>query len=174
MFEVFCARHASELKRHANIAADEFLKLFKLALGIDEVLGDVVGKERLAGRFEFADLLRTEFDAGVLLVVEFLAALVDALVLESGGVVVEKFFDLVVQLDHGWIAGDVLAEFAGFDDQGGVVGGNGHGADLNPMAADVHGDLPLAFCEFADWCFRRDKAPHRGFDFVEFPNRHGH
>ena len=50
--------------------------------------------KRVAGAFELADLRGTQLDAGVLLVMQLLAALVDALILEAGGVVAQEALDV--------------------------------------------------------------------------------
>ena len=81
--------------------------MFELALGLDEVGGDFVGEERLAGGLELADFLSSELNAGVLLVVKFLAALVHALILEACGIVIQEALDLVLQLQVGGIADDL-------------------------------------------------------------------
>ena len=81
--------------------------MFELALGFDEVGGDFVSEERLAGGLELADFLSSELNAGVLLVVKFLAALVHALILEACGIVIQEALDLVLQLQVGGIADDL-------------------------------------------------------------------
>ena len=81
--------------------------MFELALGLDEVGGDFVGEERLAGGLELADFLGSELDAGVLLLVELFAALVHALVLEAGGIVIEELLDLFLQLEVDRVADDL-------------------------------------------------------------------
>ena len=77
-------RHAAQLQGHADILADVFLEFFKLLLGIEKSGGHLVLEEGLAGGFEFTDFGGTKLDAGMLLLVEFLAALVDALILQAG------------------------------------------------------------------------------------------
>ena len=76
-----------------------FCRLSKLLLGGEKLAGDLVFKKRLARGFELADLRGTELDAGVLLLVQFLAALMHALVLKAGGIVAQETFDVALKLE---------------------------------------------------------------------------
>ena len=53
-------------------------------MGGQEIASDFVFKQSIAGAFELADFRCAKFDTGVLFVMQLLAALVDALVLEAG------------------------------------------------------------------------------------------
>ena len=99
VFEVFCSRHATEFDGTANVFSDLLLEGLQLALSGEEVAGDFVFKQGIAGALELADFRGTEFDTSVLLVVQFLTALVDALVLEAGGVVAQEAFDVGLELE---------------------------------------------------------------------------
>ena len=57
----------------------------------------------------------------MLLVVEFFAFFMDVLVLELGDVVVEEFLDVCLEFLKFFVAGDALAKFAGFGDDGGFL-----------------------------------------------------
>ena len=124
--DVFGSWHMAEFKSHADVFADLLLQALKFLLGGKEVAGHLVFKKSLACGFELADFSSTEFHAGVLLVVKFLTALVDALVLKAGGIVAQKAFDALLQLEKMRVAGDLGAQFPGFHDDSGIFGSNGH------------------------------------------------
>ncbi len=99
ILEVFRGRNAAEFDGAADVFGDFLLEGFQLALGGEEVAGNFVFKQGVAGALELADFRRTELDAGVLLVVQFLAAFVDALVWEAGGVVAQEALDVGLELE---------------------------------------------------------------------------
>ena len=93
-------RYATEFDGGADVFADFLLKAFQLPLCLEKVGGDFVFEECFAGSFEFRDFRFAQFHTGVLLVVEFFAALMHALVLETGSVVVEETLNVGLVLDE--------------------------------------------------------------------------
>lgn len=96
--KVFRGRNASELDGAADILADFLLESLQFALRREEITGDFIFKKRVAGTLKLADFRCTQLHAGVLLVVQFLAPLMDALVLKAGGVVVQETLDVRLKL----------------------------------------------------------------------------
>ena len=97
--ELFRGRNPSELDGAADILADFLLERLQFALGGEEITGDFIFKKRVAGTLELADFRRTQLHAGVLLVMQLLTTLMDALVLEAGGVVVQETLDVRLELE---------------------------------------------------------------------------
>lgn len=120
LHEILGAWHPAILDGRADVFADLLLEPFQFALGGEEITGDLVLEKGIAGTFKFADFRSTQLDAGVLLLVKFLAALMDALILEAGGIVVEETLDVGLELEKCGILGDLGAKFLGFGDHGGV------------------------------------------------------
>ena len=83
LFDFLLGRDAAEFHSHSHIFRNLLLETFQLLLGVKETHGNLVLEKRLTGRFEIADLCGTEFDSGVLLLVKFLTAFMDALVLQA-------------------------------------------------------------------------------------------
>lgn len=110
------SRHATQFEGQADILADLLLQAFKGLLGGHEIAGNVIVKQRITGGFEFLDLRGTQLNTSVLLVMQLLAALMNALVLEAGSIIVEEKLNLFLKLDEGRIAGDLRTELAGFFD----------------------------------------------------------
>ena len=128
--EIFGTRDMAEFKGQADIFADLFLQQIEFLLGREELLGDRVFQQRGAGCLELADFGRAELNAGVLFLVQFLAAFVHTLVLQAGGIVVEKTFNTLLQLEKLGVAGDVDAQLPGFHDDGGIFSNDGHGRSI--------------------------------------------
>jgi hypothetical protein len=124
--DVFSSGHMAEFEGHADVFADLFLQALEFLLGREEIASHLVFKQGLASRLELTDFGGTEFHACMLLVVKFLAALVDALILKPGGVVAQEAFDVLLELQKMRIAGDLGAQFPGFHDDSGIFGSNGH------------------------------------------------
>lgn len=124
--DVIGGRDAAELEGHADIFANFLLQTLKLLLGGEEFTGDFVIKQGLTRCFEFADFSSTEFHSGVLLVVEFLAALMHALILKPRGIIVEKTLHTFLELQKCGIAGNLGTEFASFYDDGGIFSSDRH------------------------------------------------
>lgn len=139
--DIFGGRHAAQLDGGADVLADLLLEGFEFALGGEEVAGDFVFKEGVAGAFELADFGSTQLDAGVLFVVKLFAALMHALILEAGFVVGDEALDVGFELEVGRITGDQGAEFLGFYDHGSVFGSNGHGASITSANEAGNGHL---------------------------------
>ena len=133
--------HAAEFERHGDVAADFLLQPLELFARGDEVAGDVVFKKRFTGGFELADFSRAKLDAGVLLLVQLLAVLVDALELQPCLLVVEEALDGFLELLEQRIVGDVRAQLAGLDDYGGVFGSEGHGRCITVQADAGNGQF---------------------------------
>ena len=96
--DIFSGRHAAELDGSADVFTDLLLEGFQFALGCEEVTGDRVFKEGVAGAFEFADLHGAQLDASVLFVVKLLSPLVHTLVLEAGFVIGDEALDVGFEL----------------------------------------------------------------------------
>ena len=108
----------AEFERQADVFADLLLKLIEFLLGHEEILGDRVFQQRCAGRLELADFGSAQLEAGVLFLVQFLAAFMHALVLQAGGLVVEESFDILLELEKYGVAGDVCAQLPRFRKDG--------------------------------------------------------
>jgi len=119
-------RYATEFDGGADVFADFLLKTFQLALGLEETGGDFVFEESFAGSFEFRDFCFAQFHTSVLLVVEFFTALMHALILKTGSIVVEETLNVGLVLDECWVAGDFRAEFPCFFEDGRAFGNSGH------------------------------------------------
>ncbi len=124
--DVVCGGDAAEFEGHADVFSDFLLEALQLLLGGEKFAGDVVFEESLAGGLELADFRGSEFHAGVLLVMQFLAALVDALILKPRGIIVEEALHTLLELQKRRVAGDLGAQFLGFHDDGGFFCSNGH------------------------------------------------
>ena len=131
--------HAAQFKGHADVFADLLLEFFQLFAGDEEIAGDLVVEKRLTRRFELADLGGAKLDAGVLFLMQLLAALVHTLILKAGGVIVEKAFDVFLKFEKHRIAGDLGAQFTGFGDDGGIFGNNGHARCIAPDSGAGNG-----------------------------------
>ena len=114
--DFFFSRHATQFEGQADVFADLFLQAFERLLGRHEIARDLVVEQRVAGGLEFLDLLVAQLDTGVLLVMQLLAALMNALVLKAGSIIVEEKLNLFLKHDEGRIAGDLGTELAGFFD----------------------------------------------------------
>jgi hypothetical protein len=100
------------------------LERLQLALGGEEIAGDFVFKQRVPGTFELANFHGSQLHASVLFMMQLLAPLVDALVLEAGGVVGQETLDVGLKLDERGIAGDLSAKFLGFRNHGRIFSKN--------------------------------------------------
>ena len=119
-------RHPAEFEREAQPAADFFLELLQLLLGVHEIGGHRIAEKRVAGGLETADFGGAEFDAGVLFLVKLLAHHVDLAVLLAGGFVVQEPFDAGLKLREHRGPCDFGAEFLGLGENGGIVGQQWH------------------------------------------------
>ena len=115
-------RNAAKLDGGTDILADLLLEVLKLALGGHEISGNLIREQCVAGGFEFLDLGFAKLDSGALLVTEVFAALMDALVLEAGGIVTKEPLHLGLKLKECRIGHDLGAEFFGFRNDGGFFG----------------------------------------------------
>ena len=122
--DVLVGRHVAKLERERDKFADFPLEGFEFALGIHEIDGHRVVEKLVASTFEVTDLAGTQLDAGVLLLVKRLAALVNRLVLEFRGFVGEKPLNGFLKFSNSFVGGDFRAKFAGFLDDAGF-GGSG-------------------------------------------------
>ena len=95
--ELLGGRHTAEFEGHADVFGNFLLEFLKLLAGGEELTGDLVFKQRLAGGLELADLRRAQLDAGMLLLVQLLAALVHALVLEARSLVRKESLDAFLE-----------------------------------------------------------------------------
>ncbi len=119
--EVLGLRHATEFEGHADILADRLLDGFQFALGVEEIGRDLILEQGIARGLELADLGGTQLHTGVLLVVKFFTALMDALILETGGIVIEEPLDLALEFLETWLTHDLGAEFLGLGDHRRVI-----------------------------------------------------
>lgn len=119
-------RNTPGFKGQTDVFADFLLQPLQFLLRGQEIPGDLVFKQRLAGGLELADLGGSQLHSGMLLVVQFLTALMDALVLQTGGIVVQETLNTLLKLEKHGIAGDLCAQLPGFHDHGGIFGDNGH------------------------------------------------
>jgi hypothetical protein len=97
--EILGRRYPTEFKGHADILADLFLKRLEFLLCGKEIAGHFVVKKSLASGFKLADFRRAQLDAGMLFLVQFLTALVDALILKAGTVIVEEALHALLKLE---------------------------------------------------------------------------
>lgn len=124
--EFLGGRAPAEFEGHADVFGDFLLEFFKLLAGGEEFTGDLVVEQGFAGGLELADFGGTELDSGVLFLMQLLAPLVDALVLEARAIVVEETLDAFLETEERGIAGDLGAQFTGFGNDGGIFGDDGH------------------------------------------------
>lgn len=117
--KVIVGGHTAEFQRQADVLANFFAKLLELLLGGEEVTGDLVFEQGVAGRFEFLDFGRAELKSGMLFLVQFLTTLVHALVLQTRGIVVEETLDGGLKCGDLGVGGKALAKRAGLDHHGG-------------------------------------------------------
>jgi hypothetical protein len=118
--------HSAQFKSHADVFSDLLLEFLQLFAGDEKVTSDLIVEKRFTRRLKLADLGSAKLDAGVLLVMQLFAALMDALILKARRVIVEEAFDVFLELEKHRIAGDVGAEFTGFGNDGGIFGYDGH------------------------------------------------
>ena len=108
--------------------ADGALQLLEFGLCGEELAGNRIVEQCLAGGLKLADFGGAQFDASVLLVVEFLTTLVDALIHQAGVIVIKEGFNLIEEAEIARVFDNLGAKFTGFDENGGVECGNGHAA----------------------------------------------
>lgn len=120
--DILSGGNAAELDGGTDIFADLCLDLLQGTLGFEEITGHFVREQRVTGGFEFLDLGLAQFDPRALLVGEFVATLMHALVLETGGIIGEESLDLGLVLAERRIRDDLGAEFLGLRDNGGFFG----------------------------------------------------
>lgn len=128
--EILGRGDASEFQGEGNVFADLPLQGFEFLLGLEKFPSHLVVEQCIARGFEIADFRSPEFDAGVLFLMEVLAAFVDALILEAGGIVIEESFDALLELQKHRVLGNMGTELTGFQNDGGIFSGDGHAAFL--------------------------------------------
>ena len=119
---ILSGRNTAEFDGRTDILADLGLDLLEFPLGFEEITRDFVREKRVAGGFEFLDLGFAQFDTRALLVGELVAALMHALVLETGGIIGEESLDLGLVRAERRIRDDLGAEFLGLRNNGGFFG----------------------------------------------------
>ena len=124
--KVLRSRNAPGFQSQSDVFADFLLQPLKFLLRGQEIPGNFVFKERLAGSLELTDLSSSQLHSGMLLVVQFLTAFMDTLVLQAGGIVIQETLNTLLKLEKQRIAGDLCAQLPGFHDDGGIFGDNGH------------------------------------------------
>jgi hypothetical protein len=133
--EIIRGRHATKFEGHADVFANDLLDHFQFTLGFEETTGDFVFEQSVAGGFELADFRGAEFHTGVLLVVKLFAALVNALVLKTRGIVIEETLDRFLQLLETGLGHDLGAQLLGLRHQSGIIGKHRHAAPLPSVPA---------------------------------------
>ncbi len=118
----------AEFQRHAHIFAYLLLQKLQLLLGREKLTRDRIVKKRLTRCFKFTNLRGTQLNAGVLLLMQLLAALMHTLVLQSRCIIAQKTLNVLLELQKRWIAGNVGTQLTGFYDDGRVFSGDGHAA----------------------------------------------
>ena len=124
--DVIGGRNAAQFEGHSDVFADFLLQALQFLLGGEKFTGDLIFKQGFAGRFEFTDFHGTKLHTGVLLVVQFLATLMDTLILKPRSIIVEESFHTLLELQKCWVAGNLGTEFPGFYDDGGIFSSDGH------------------------------------------------
>ncbi len=148
--QIFSTRHLAVLNRAADILADQLLQAFQLTLCGHEFSGDLIVEKRVTRRFKLTDLSGTQLDAGVLLMVQCLAAFVNALILELRFIIAEKAFHIRLELLECRILCDRGAKFFGLRNHGGILGNegmdwfcdSGHDPSIDRHIATCNGDFP--------------------------------
>jgi hypothetical protein len=128
--KVVSRRNTAKLDGRSNILADFLLQHLKLTLGGKEVPGDFIFKQRIPGVLEITDLGGSQHYACMLLVMQFLATLVDTLVLKARPIITQKSLHLLLEIQKGWITCNLGAELLGFFNHRGFFGYNGHAASI--------------------------------------------
>jgi len=122
VLDIVLRGNTTKFDGRAHVFGDFTLELLQFALGFEEVAGDLVGEEGVAGSFKLGDFRLAQFDPGALFVGEFVTTLMDALILKAGCVVGEEPLDLGLVLEERSIRDDLGAKFFGFRDNGGLFG----------------------------------------------------
>jgi hypothetical protein len=97
--KVLSGWNPAQLDGGPDVFADFLLEHLKLTLSGEEITGYFIFKQRIAGAFKLANFRSSKFDSSVLLVMEFLTSLMDALVLQAGGIVAQKALDVCLKLE---------------------------------------------------------------------------
>jgi hypothetical protein len=121
---IIVGRDAAEFDGRTDVFGDVRLERFKFALGFEEIASDLVLEKSVACGFEIVDLGLAQLDARALLVTQILALFMDALILETGGVIGKEPLDLGLMGAECRIRNDFGAELFGFRNDGGFFGNN--------------------------------------------------
>lgn len=92
-------RHTPELNGCSNILADLFLQSLQLTLRRHEITCNFILKQGIPRILKITDFRRTQLNPSMLLVMKLFTTLVDALVLQAGGIVAQKALNLRLKLE---------------------------------------------------------------------------
>ena len=148
-------RDTADFERGGDVLRDRALERLQLALGVEEGAGDLIAEKFIAGGLELLDFGRSQLDPGVLLLVEFLAALVDRLVHEAGTVVFEETLHILLELRETGVRSDRGTEFAGFLEDWRGLGKQSHGIPLDPLGQTGKRDLAKSLAVVRNFDSRR-------------------
>lgn len=146
--------NTAQLDGHGDVLPDLLLEAFQLALGVHELAGRRVFKQRIPRRFEGRDLGSAKLDAGMLLLMQLLPQLMHVLILRAGDLIVQEALDTGLELNEQRIRGDFGAEVFGLGNDGGIVLMQGH-------AHSITAETPLGNGQVADFPAKPpEKFPH--------------
>ncbi|MEY4243939.1 MAG: hypothetical protein RLZZ245_1524 [Verrucomicrobiota bacterium] len=92
-------RHTPKLNGCSNILADLFLQGLQLTLRRHEITCNFIFKQGIPRILKITDFRSTQLNPSMLLVMKLFTTLVDALVLQAGGIVAQKALNLRLKLE---------------------------------------------------------------------------
>jgi hypothetical protein len=136
-------RGTTEFQSHADILADLLLQRLQLPLRVHELPRDFVLEQGFPRRLELADLHRAQLNASPLLVIQLLAALVHALVLQPRRIIAQEALHLPLPAQKLGVGGNFLAKLTGLRNHGSLFSNQCHVDSISP-------DPPACNADFAE------------------------
>lgn len=126
VIHVFLGWQAAEFESLGHVLHDVFLDAVHFALGIEEVLGDLIIQQGVAVLVEIFDLLFRELHAHLLLLLQHLAFEAQGIILAAGSVIFEEGADLAAEALKFRVVQDGFAKLGGLGGNRRVGFGSNH------------------------------------------------
>ena len=111
----------TKLKSHPDILADRDLHILQTLLGIHEITGHWVLHQRIPRRFKILDLVLSQLQTSILLLMQLLAPLVQALIHQARRIIGQKLLHFLKETLVFRISRDGGAKLFGLGHHVGIV-----------------------------------------------------